>query len=132
MKEKDNLEDFILKFPELPEKIIRGTLFDLTSAIIKDTPVDTGRLRGNWMASINRKRRTKTETTDSNGGKTIERAKAVIKRFKMGNTYFLSNNLPYAKKIEYGGSQQSPRGMARINVARAQRMIDKYIRQYDK
>lgn len=32
---------------------IRATLFEVGTAIIKETPVDTGRARGNWQASVN-------------------------------------------------------------------------------
>lgn len=129
-KSNNNIGEFILKFPDLPEKVIRGTITDLTSAIIKGTPVDTGRLRGNWMASINRASRKKTTKVDKGGDTTIAKAIEVLNRFKLGNVFYLSNNLPYVEKIEYGGSGQAPQGMVRINVNKAQRMINEHIRKY--
>lgn len=121
---EQDINAFTLKLPNMCEKIIRGTLFDLSSAIIKGTPVDTGRLRGNWMASNAVPDTSSTTKTDKTGNSTINRLDAVIKSFKLGIKFYLTNNLPYAKKIEYGGSQKAPQGMVRINIARVQRMIN--------
>ena len=48
IKVNDELEDVLVTSQEFKEKIA----FDLFAGIIKDTPVDTGRARGNWMVSL--------------------------------------------------------------------------------
>ena len=36
-----------------------------------------------------------------------------------GNVVYLTNNLPYAQRLEYEGwSKQAPAGMVRVNMAR--------------
>ena len=48
---------------EMPEKLVRGTLLALSSRIIDDTPVDTGRLRGNWQASFDAAKNSQLQRT---------------------------------------------------------------------
>ena len=117
---KKNWTQATLEFAGIPEKIVRGTLLGLTSRIIKRSPVDTGRFRNNWNASINSMNQTTTETVDRSGASAINKARATINTLEMGSTFYLSNNLPYAQRLEYGWSDQAPRGMLRISVAELQ------------
>lgn len=72
-----------------------GRLFtlDLFRGVILDTRVDTGRLRGNWQASVGAPASGELQTVDPAGGNTVERAAATIQPFALN---YLSNNLPYA------------------------------------
>lgn len=100
------------------EQAIRKTVVDLTSAIISDTPVDTGRLKANWLVSIENEDNRKLESADKSGNATIEKAKAVVAR-PIGKGYYIQNNLEYAAKIEYGAStRKAPLGMVRVNIAK--------------
>ena len=98
------------------EKTIRATAIKLFGAIAEDTPVDTGRLRGNWMAQLN-----SPSTRERKGVVTAGIAERVadsaIASFDLGDSIFISNNLPYAKIIEEGNSRIRPHGMVRRNVA---------------
>ncbi|WP_339622271.1 hypothetical protein [uncultured Salinibacterium sp.] len=43
-----------------------------------------------------------------------------------GRPIFLANNLPYARRVEYGWSwQQAPKGMVRVNFRRIKRQLKK-------
>lgn len=126
------------------EQVVRGTLLDLTGLIIKETPADTGRLRGNWQASINAPLSNKLNTMDKNGNAAVAAAGNVINNLVIGNTFYLTNNLPYAAVVEYGGypnppknptgktingySRLAPQGMVRKNVALAQRLIEQKLK----
>jgi len=109
-----------LEFAEYPEKVVRGTLFGLTNRIVKRSPVDTGRFRNNWNASVSGVNYSTTSSIDRSGGQAINKAKGVIDGLKIGATFYLSNNLPYAKRLEYGWSKQAPSGMIRLSVAELQ------------
>ena len=103
---------------------IKKAIIGLTTDIIYDTPVLSGRLRNNWIPSINQganysmlgfdtsKRKSKVrpvvaETT----GKVLE--------LKLGDTFYFTNNLPYAERIEFTGwSKKAPQGMVRKNIIR--------------
>lgn len=123
----DNLAD-------LPEKVVRGTLLGLSSRIIEDTPVDTGRLRGNWQASFDAAKSGKLSRTQigPQGSATAE-ADQVIGRYQPGQTFYLTNNLPYAGVIEFGGSKKkAPQGMLRKNVAAYQARINEAVAKLKK
>ena len=103
---------------------IKKAIIGLTTDIIYDTPVLSGRLRNNWIPSINQganysmlgfdtsKRKSKVrpvvaETT----GKVLE--------LKLGDTFYFTNNMPYAERIEFKGwSNKAPSGMVRKNLIR--------------
>lgn len=92
---------------------------DLTAAIIMGTPVDTGRARNSWVATLGAPYRGQVRTTDKTGGRAIARAQKTAEAAP-GGVFYLTNNLPYIRRLEYDGwSKQAPRGMVRIAVARA-------------
>lgn len=107
------------------EEMVRGTLFSLASRIIKESPVDTGRFRGNWQASINSPQKSKMQRLDKSGAAAIGDMSSVVMSMKMGQTFYLTNNLPYARRLEYGYSKQAPSGFLRINVMRVQSELAK-------
>lgn len=118
--------DFSLVFKNINDKteqqlnrIIKKSVFDLTSAIIQDTPVDSGRLRANWLVSFNTPIDAELKLEDKEGSATIAKAKALIGESKVPLVYWINNNLQYANHIEYGGSKlKAPQGMVRINILR--------------
>ena len=104
------------KLEQWGEKIVRGTLLSLSSAVVKDTPVVSGRLRSNWIPSINAPKSNEVGVTSEAG--VISEISAVVSNIKLGDTFYLTNNLPYAVRIEYGYSKKFPEGMLRRNVAK--------------
>ena len=96
---------------------------------VKLTPVDTGRLQGNWQVSRGTPKGGELSRTGDSG------PLSDIKTVVIGpDNYWLVNNLPYAPVVEYGRygkgayttqktagtgfSIQAPRGMARISLTR--------------
>ena len=101
------------------EKAFKDTCIGLSVAIQEDTPVDTGRLRGNWQPSINSPITSSLMDTDPSGSKVIGKIENTTQRIKLGDTYFFTNNLAYAAEIEFmGKSQKAPAGMVRVNLTR--------------
>jgi hypothetical protein len=101
------------------ENVVKKSVFDLTSAIIKDTAVSSGALRANWQVSFNQSIDSKVDNLDVTGNETITKVATQINNNKVPLVYWIQNNLPYAEKIEYGGSpQNNRRGMVRINILR--------------
>lgn len=100
------------------EKIVRGTLIDISSSVIMMTPVDEGTLRANWIASLGSPQLEVLDQQDINGGRTINAANSQLQNMLIGQDYFLSNSMPYARAIEYGHSKQASQGMVRVTLAR--------------
>ncbi len=121
-----DLDKAVLNIKGFTEKQVRGTLFGLSSRIIKESPVDTGRFRGNWQASIGSPVLSTTSRLDSTGAGSINDAAVTLQGLKLGQTFYLTNNLPYARRLEYGShSKQAPNGFLRINLQRVQLEINK-------
>ena len=122
------------KFANLSEDklkaVVSKTAIDLGQAVIADTPVDSGRLKGNWMPAVNGYDNSTTEATDKGGDSTSARVEAKFSWYKVGDTLTMSNNLPYAYPIEFLGHSKikAPRGMVRINVLKFQKFVNKNAR----
>jgi len=105
------------------DQFVRKICLDLTSQVVLGTPVDTGRARANWQASINQPTSGTLEKTDKGGGSTVTTASNTIKQ-ATGNIFYLTNNLPYIYRLEFEGwSKQAPHGWVRAAVTRVARAI---------
>jgi len=112
-----------------PDKLMRAFALEAANRIIKRTPVDTGRARGNWNLSIDSIDASTTEDTDKKGSQTIMRARANVASAGIEDTVFIANGLPYIKTLENGrhdnkGSWQAPAGMVRLVAAELRPLAD--------
>lgn len=98
------------------EQVVRKTAIDLTTSIIKTSPVDSGRFRANWFVSFEDAIDNTTE--DTNSAKALSNATNTLLNGKIGKYIYIQNNLDYAVKLEYGASKQAPAGIVRVNVER--------------
>lgn len=104
-------------------KIARAATLDYFSGTIKDTPVDTGRARGNWQTSVGTPVSGEIDRDDKGGTAAIAEVEAKTPA-GAGQETFMANNLPYIDSLENGSSQQAPAGMVRRNLARVQRIVN--------
>ncbi len=110
------LQKFVDKAKGNAELVVRKVGIEVLSQVVLKSPVDTGRFRANWVvgsAGIG----TTTQFVDKNGATTINRGTAKIMEIKLGESIWLSNSLPYARRLEYGWSKQAPSGMVRTTIA---------------
>tara|TARA_R110000772_G_scaffold162165_2_gene273364 strand:+ start:812 stop:1237 length:426 start_codon:yes stop_codon:yes gene_type:complete len=121
------------------DRIRRAIILKLFTAVILDTPVDTGLLRGNWQTSVGKPKDGVNSTPDKYG-----RRLAVISNNlgKFGDDVHMTNNLPYAKVAEYGEwngptdkvnssgfSRKAPSGMMRKNANRFRKILKRVARE---
>jgi len=97
---------------------VRKIALDITADVVMMTPVDTGRARANWLPSLQVPNTAITDQTDKSGGKAMSEMAAVASSFQIGDTIWLSNNLPYILKLENGHSKQAPQGMVEVTMSR--------------
>lgn len=131
-----DVSNFVEKTKRNNETVMRSVAFKLFSAIIKASPVDTGRFRMNWQAAGATPRGGLVAGEDKTGASAIASAETYITNTQAWEEFTLANNLPYANVIEFGGypgsgpntvggfSKQAPQGVVRINVVRFQQLID--------
>lgn len=106
------------------ERTIRQAAIAADTAIVTATPVDTGRAKGNWLASVGQTPVVETtEDTDPGGQMTLNQNQRTIEGWRLGQgAIFIANGLPYIQELENGSSQQAPNGMTQsgLDAARAQ------------
>lgn len=137
-----DIEGFAKRAGLSVDQAMRGTVLELFGKIIEDTPAETGRARGNWQTTIGTPASGTVERMGESGA--LAEMNAVTAQFSGDKTIYLTNNLPYIWKLEYGGygtgpgatektggtgfSIQAPEGMVRKNVARIQQIVAKEAR----
>ena len=113
---------------------VRRIAFRMFSKIVLKTPVDAGRARSNWQASIGSAATGVVDTVDQSGTATIAQIGVIVANMKAGDTIYLANNLPYIRKLEEGGymagpkvvngySSQAPNGMVALTVQEFQSIV---------
>jgi hypothetical protein len=89
------------------DKNVRGITLALFSGIIKATPVDTGRARGNWQTTVGTAATGTVERLDPSGSAAIGEITANMGG--AGKITWLTNNLPYITVLEFGGYPNPPK-----------------------
>lgn len=123
------------------DKIIASTVVQICRNIVKRTPVGNpdlwesdappgyvgGRARANWFPSIGSP---SNEETESVADQSMGRVQAIIGQVP-GNVFYLTNNLPYIRRLEYDAwSSQAPRGMVRVSLREAEQALRNAARQH--
>ena len=128
------------KNKEVELKDVRKTYaFALYSSIVKKTPVDTGRARGNWNITVGH-----DDTTSSKKTKPQFKNVDEVPKVEGDESIYISNNLPYITKLEYGGypnppkkgsgktvkgySKQAPEGMVGVTLANNENIFESAVR----
>jgi hypothetical protein len=116
-KFKRDLDFLIKKAGGNATQFVKALALRIDTALVAKSPVDTGRFRANWNLSINGVDTSTTQNTDKTGQLTVQKSFAALSSFRMGDSILITNSLPYAQRLEFGYSQQAPKGMVRLTQA---------------
>lgn len=112
---------FAQKAGESLDKTVRMVTIELGTAVMKDTPIDEGRAKGNWQTTTGHPA---TGIIDRIG-EDVAIAELVQNAGGAGTVTYIANNLPYIYRLELGWSdQRAPYAMVRGNFTRIQSMIN--------
>jgi len=119
-----DVSDWVDKATEAPETVIRGTAIKLFKSIIILSPVDEGTFRANWFVSG----ATPSKQVNENVGggyssDVFSRTSRDVEALVNWEAITFTNNLPYARRLEFGYSDQAPQGMVRISAMRFNELI---------
>ena len=136
-----DISAFVAKAKGDLHAITHRVVADVASRIIERTPVGDpdlwasrapagyvgGRARSNWQLGINvpvsGELYNAKDKGFPNASATLAAITDRIPADAGGKTYFISNNLPYAQRLEDGWSSQAPRGMVHLAVIEWQQII---------
>jgi len=90
---------------------------DIDQRLVLKTPVDEGTARANWIASLGAAIFTPIESSDKGGGTTIAKAASVFGAAPNYPVLYITNNMPYIRKLNDGSSIQAPKNFFEQSVA---------------
>jgi len=112
------------KFPGGVNKLMQRIAIAVDQAVVLATPVDTGRARSNWMASVGEPSSETGPAVSANDA--IGSAKAIIETSESGKEIHLTNNLPYISPLNDGSSAQAPKNFVEEAVAVGLKQANKF------
>ncbi len=119
-----NLAKQIEAAKDKAELVAKKITIELFSRVIEKSPVLTGRFRANWNCSIGTPNLSTSESIDPSGNGAISKATSTVVSYTLNDqSVFLTNNLPYADRLENGWSKQAPNGMVRLSVMEIQNSV---------
>lgn len=104
---------------------VAGIGLVMLSGIVRKSPVDTGRFRGNWITSVGGISGATFDRVDPSGSVPINEGASDLMAYP--NTMppiYIQNNLPYANRLENGWSRQAPGGMVALTIAEIEAQMD--------
>jgi hypothetical protein len=104
---------------EFSAKVVKAITLEITSNLIKSTPVDTGWARANWVPSVGTPAGGTVGSPRgvSAGAQAAGQAKVAGYKITQGNV-FITNNVPYILRLNDGSSTQAPSGFIQQAIAR--------------
>lgn len=115
------------------DQAVRKIVLDISTRLVMRSPVGDpskwvhpapkgytgGHFRANWQYGMSVVPKGALSSVDKTGRVSIERVRnglASVKGVAYDRVHYLTNNLPYAMRLETGWSQQAPQGMVGITV----------------
>ena len=120
-----DLERFANKAEASATQVYRKVAYELFRRVILRTPVDTGRLRGNWQTTLGAPAFGELDREDNSApanqagigqSSAADDSLTTTLTADITDPLYLTNNLPYAQVIERGSSDQAPAGMVRVSI----------------
>lgn len=107
----------------LLNQVVQRTALSIDRDLVLETPVGNpdlwqnpeaapegytgGRARANWLASINTSETTERDRTERDESDSVQ---SQLSFYGAGDTIYITNNLPYVKRLNEGWSTQAPSG----------------------
>lgn len=125
------------------DQLVRKTALAVDREVVTSTPVDTGRARSNWIASLGSPARREVDSYASgligpdadattsgaiaqqSAEGAMAQAAGVIAGRKQGQDIYISNNLPYIGRLNDGYSAQAPSGFVEKAVQAGSRTVQR-------
>lgn len=112
-----------------------GTALTIVGDLAIKTPVDTSKAISNWQVSLNKASENTIpphypgsdgSTFRISSAETLSKAKIVLSNKKPGISIFITNNLPYIKRLNEGYSKQEPAGFVERAILLARKFRENH------
>jgi hypothetical protein len=134
---QEQVAAFTAKMDARANAVVRKIVFDVSTGLVMKTPVGDpeywksppppgyvgGRARGNWQYALETPVINETGVIDKSGGETISTIVGKVPDDAAHHIHYITNTLPYIKRLEDGWSRQAPHGMVHLTVIEFQDII---------
>jgi hypothetical protein len=112
-----DISKFVNKSHSNVDKVTRKIVFDVIRSVIKKSPVDTGRFKGNWQYGTGEMPTGTLDIYDADGRGTLVHLMGQVPQQAAGKVHYIVNNLPYSIRLENGYSSQAPFGIIGLTIS---------------
>ncbi len=138
----NQIRDFRIDFTNLSDEVYRITVIKFFGQVVRASPVDTGRFRGNWFATISTPS-TRTQMAIRPASQVNREIEQTVNQAENARIFWLTNNLPYAETLEFGGyrdgpktvggfSRQAPQGVVRVTARTFSRVFNENAARFNR
>ena|ERR1035437_484490 len=129
----NDMDKLLVRLDSFAKQTVKDAALSIMSDLVQVTPVDVGTALSNWQLTLDtpaehvltayepalRGRNVKgvwthrvdpALTAQANVAPTLDAAKVVLAERQKGQLVFITNNLPYIRKLNDGSSDQAPAG----------------------
>ncbi len=124
------------------EAVVRKVVLEVGTRIVLKSPVGDGnlwqsppppgyvggRFRANWQYGFSVIPKGDLPDIDPSGSRSVSRINFGVFNSPAVGIHYLSNNLPYAKRLEEGWSSQAPQGMVELTAIEFSSLTDQTVR----
>ena len=122
---KTNLDLFVKRMDSLSARVlvnevkVKQRLAERVVEVVANaTPVLTGQASGNWTTRLD-KPTSEWDEGPSSASNSLANAKAALAGLKLGQTIYITNNVPYIVKLNKNYSPQAPTQYVQMSVVTA-------------
>jgi hypothetical protein len=106
---RQQITEILAKLRHNANVLVSTVVLETQAKLKEQSPVDTGRFRGNWLISEDEL----DDTTYPDG----QEAPPYTLEITADKTYYITNSLPYAQRLAEGWSRQAPAGWVELIAA---------------
>lgn len=123
------------------DNVLQTVVLLVGQSVVRLSPVDTGRFKGNWQLSIDETIDNSLIRQDPEGTQTLADIARTANRFTAGQVAYIQNHVLYGTDIEYGlyngptqkvtddgYSRQAPAGVVRVTAAEFIEIVNQAVR----
>lgn len=137
----DVINEWVEHTETVMDDILQTIVFKVGESVVRLSPVDSGRFRGNWQLSIDSTAGSSLVRYDKDGQSTINEIASRANSFTAGQVAYIQNHVLYGNDLEYGlyngptskvtdegFSRQAPSGMVRITEMQFDSIVAEAVR----
>lgn len=126
-----SLEKKAKAIDEAASKLAVDTALTIVGDLAFKTPVDTSQALSNWIVTLETPSSDKIKphfpgeggsTQRASAAETMNNARAILAKKKPGQKIYITNNLPYIRRLNEGYSKQAPAGFVERAVLIGRKM----------